>query len=82
MLIPICILFLGGLMYGKLPHPPGRSFFYTHPAHPLWTVVLLWIGILASASIFIYFADRWYVNRLYSGHIRKLKEMLEEINNP
>jgi len=81
LLIPLCILFLGALMYAKLPHPPGSTLFYANPAHPLWKVALLWIGMLVAASIFIYFADRWYVNKLYRGHIRKLKEMLQEIND-
>jgi hypothetical protein len=80
MVIPICILFLAVLMYGKLPHPPGPAIFYIHPAHPIWQVILIWAGILMVATLGIYFADRWYINKLYLSHIRKLKEILREIN--
>jgi hypothetical protein len=80
LLIPLCILFLGVLMYVKLPQPSGPTWFYADPTRPLWKVALLWIGMLVVASIFIYFADRWYVNKLYRGHIRKLKALLREIN--
>jgi hypothetical protein len=80
LLIPLCLLFLAGLMYTKLPSPLGPSLFYTHPSHPLWKILLLWMGILVFSSGLIYFADRWFVNRWYTDHIRKLKGMLEEIN--
>jgi Flp pilus assembly protein TadB len=79
-LIPVCILFLGLLMYGKLPRPSWSNPFYTDSHHSLWQVILLWTAIVLFASIAIYFLDRWYVNRLYNRQIKKLKEMLREIN--
>jgi hypothetical protein len=80
LLVPVSLIFFAALMYTKLPLPLGPSLFYTHPAHPLWKVLLLWLGILAFSSTLIYFADRWFVSRWYTDHIRKLKEMLGEIS--
>lgn len=79
-LIPVSTLFLGAVMYWKLPPPARPSLFYPSPENPLWQVVLLWMGILGAVTVLIYFADRWYVHALYGRHISKLKHLIAEMN--
>ena len=79
-LIPVTILFLGILMYWKLPPPPAPTPFYITPGNPLWKVILLWFVLLILTLAFIYFANIWYVNKLYGRHINKLKQLLAEMN--
>ncbi len=79
-LIPVSTLFLGAVMYWKLPPPAKPNLFYLSPENPLWQVVLLWLGILGVLTVLVYFADRWYVHRVYGRHIRKLRQLIAEMN--
>jgi hypothetical protein len=79
-LVPVSTLFLGVVMYWKLPAPAKPNLFYPSPENPLWQVALLWMGILSVITILIYFADRWYVHTFYGRHIGKLRELVAEMN--
>lgn len=52
---------------------PGNINLDTFSDHPFFIVFIV-IGV--ALTIGTYFLNRWYVNRLYGRHIKKLKELL------
>ena len=42
---------------------------------------LIWIVGTILLTILFYFLNRWYVNKLYGKHIKKLKLMLEQMDD-
>jgi len=78
-LAPVMVLFMGALMYIKLPNPAKLSILYVSPTNPLWKVILLWIIFLSVLTAVIYYTNVWYVRKLYGKHIDKLRELLKEI---
>ena len=54
------------------PHTPGNDLFITKSM--TWYII-----ITAMMSFGAYFLNKWYVNRLYGRHIKKLRELLKEM---
>ncbi|HEX5026850.1 MAG TPA: hypothetical protein VFV68_16330 [Agriterribacter sp.] len=77
-LAPVVMLFFYLLLYYKniVIFPSLRSV----NGVPVFT--LLYLLFTAIFTIIFYFANRWYVNRLYGRHIQKLRNLLTEIEAP
>ena len=78
-LVPLTIVFFSWLIEVKSPRK-SKSIFYFSDAYPLWQTILAWAVIVGISTIIIYYANKWYVQRLYGKHINKLKELLSEMN--
>ena len=78
-LVPLTIVFFSWLIYVKSPLKP-KSILYYSDAYPWWQTMLAWIIIMGISTVFIYYANKWYVKRLYGNHIVKLKQLLAEID--
>lgn len=68
LLTPIAYIITGFIIFTKTP---GQS--YDTNSYLIFAA----IGILL--TIAIYFVNIWYVNKLYGQHVRKLKEVLREM---
>jgi hypothetical protein len=74
-IVPLLFIFFGVLFY--LSFPSGR-FDPLFP--PLYTAFgkkwIIWALSQSAFTAFVYLANRWYINKLYGRHIRKLKELI------
>ncbi|HYE56239.1 MAG TPA: hypothetical protein VD996_15425 [Chitinophagaceae bacterium] len=74
-LYPLTMLVVGYIaivLYPHRMHPSGPVYYST-------SLIIKYLVLTAALSIGMYFANKWYVNRLYGQHIRKLKAMLNEM---
>jgi hypothetical protein len=51
-----------------------------HPA-PWWTSPFFWLILLVPMTIGIYSINKWYIHRLYGRHIKKLQDLLQELDS-
>jgi hypothetical protein len=59
--------------------PAGQSLYlHLHPI-PWWGNPVFWLILMVPLTIGIYYANAWYINRLYGRHIKKLQELLQEM---
>ena len=49
--------------------------------HSSWLRIFLLLSALAAVlTVAVYFLNRWYINKLYGRHLRKLQELLREMD--
>jgi hypothetical protein len=85
-MIPVTFLLCYAIVRWKMPsvfsHPasPASHSLYLrlHPI-PWWGNPVFWFILMAPLTIGIYYANAWYINRLYGRHIKKLQELLQEM---
>lgn len=77
-LLPVTMLFVGYvsiILYPeRLGNPPGPGVYVERNQ----TIIVL-IVLTVILSVISYFLNKWYINRLYGRHIKKLKEILKEM---
>jgi amino acid transporter len=78
-MIPVMIILSWLIIRWKFPPAPGAALFYRLSGTPWWQHPLTWTALLIPVTIGMYFANSWYVHRLYGRHIRKLQELLREM---
>lgn len=80
LLFPVVFMFtlLVGYLYApetqKMPGKDIPNFFI------IYTVVCFVFSIVLTVPI--YFLNKWYVHKLYGQHVKKLKHILNEMNEP
>jgi amino acid transporter len=80
-MVPVTAILSYLIIHWKLNPPPGADLYY-RMSHPLWWKnPVYWLALLAPFTIGIYYLNAWYVNKLYGRHIRKLEELLREMND-
>jgi hypothetical protein len=76
--IPVAYLLSYAIIRWKL-HVAGTALYHRlHPA-PWWASPLFWLILLLPLTIAIYYMNAWYINKLYGRHIKKLQELLQEM---
>ena len=78
-LVPLTIVFFTWLLYVKSPLKP-KSILYHSGAYAWWQTVLAWIVVVSVSTFLVYYANKWYVQKLYGNNITKLKQLLAEMN--
>ena len=78
-LVPLTIVFFTWLLYVKSPLKPKSILFFSD-AFAWWQTVLAWIVVIGVSTFFVYYANKWYVKKLYGNNIIKLKQLLAEMN--
>lgn len=72
-LTPICYFVAGFIVIyktpGKLTLNPGTSFY----------VIFIAVGILITVAV--YYLNRWYVHKLYGQHVKKLQDIVAQMND-
>lgn len=79
LLLPVVFIISGTIAYDSTPLPPDlplskREFFI------YFLVVLLALSALFTVPVF--FVNKWYVNLLYGRHVKKLRQIVNEMNEP
>ena len=78
-MIPVMFILSWLIIRWKFPAPPGADLFYQLSGTPWWQQPLIWAVFLIPVTVGIYFVNLWYVHRLYGRHIRKLQDLLREM---
>jgi uncharacterized membrane protein len=80
LMIPIIGLICYGIFYWQYqPAPDTALFRQLHPGS-WWINPTLWAVILVPFTIGMYYFNAWYLNKLYGQHIKKLQELLRELD--
>ena len=87
LLTPTAYFVAGLIVFFKTPTNPGRFDFRQVPdAQPdlseqlpdhRFFITFVAIGVIL--TIGVYFLSRWAINRLYGQHIKKLKELVQQM---
>jgi hypothetical protein len=77
-IVPFLFIFLGILFYYNFPSARLDPLF-----PPIYTASVkkwaLWVLSQSAFTALVYFVNKWYVNRLYGRHTRKLKELVSQM---
>jgi hypothetical protein len=76
--IPVTFFLAYAIIRWKLPSAGSALYFRLHPM-PWWANPIYWMILLVPVTIGSYFANAWYVNKLYGRHIKKLQDLLREM---
>lgn len=80
LMVPAVFIFMYRLIHREYP-TKGVRLFYGSGHHPYWWAnSTLWLVLLGVFTIGLYFLNTWYVNRLYGQHIKKLQDLLQEMD--
>jgi hypothetical protein len=52
----------------------------TKPVSSWWLMGSLLFALTVGCTIAVYFMNRWYIHKLYGRHIRKLQDLLQEMD--
>jgi hypothetical protein len=77
-LFPVSMLTVGYVtivLYPQRLHSPKSLWNDPH----VQQVAIIYTIVMAILSVGVFFLNKWYVNRLYGRHVKKLKEMLQEL---
>jgi hypothetical protein len=78
LIIPVMAVLSWLIIRWKLP---GAGDLFHPPEHSRWWFLPLFrLLLLAPFTVGIYYLNAWYVNKLYGRHIKKLQELLQEMN--
>ncbi|HEY4061902.1 MAG TPA: hypothetical protein VGM30_08370 [Puia sp.] len=80
LLLPAMVLLAWFIIRWQLPSVPGSALFYRLEYPHWWSRPLFWVFLLAPFTGVSYYFNKWYVNKLYGRHIKKLQELLQEMN--
>ena len=81
LLLPVVILFLWIVLYSRLPHLGDWMIFFPSNKMPLWETILINTVSLTLVTIILYYLNKGYINKLYGRHIKRLREIIREMND-
>lgn len=81
LMLPVVILFFWVVLYNKLPGLFANRQFFPSTSVSLFKTNLFWLLAVLVFTILMYYANKWYIYRLYGRHIQKIKSILAEMND-
>ena len=78
LMIPIMAILSFLILRWKLS-TPGSALFYRLSGLPWWKDPVYWGLLQIPLTIGVYYVNTWYTHKLYGRHIRKLQEILDEL---
>jgi hypothetical protein len=79
-MIPLMYLLSWLIIRWKLSAAASAIYQRLHPT-PWWASPLFWLTMLIPVTVGIYYVNSRYINRLYGRHIKKLQELLHELDS-
>lgn len=80
LMIPFTAICTYAIFRWKIPTATGLQLYHRFSPAPWWTHSIYWLLFLAPLTIAIYYLNAWYINKLYGHHIKKLQELLREMD--
>lgn len=78
--IPVTAILSYAIFRWRLPRASGFQLYHRFSPAPWWTNSIFWLLLLVPLTIAIYYFNAWYINKLYGRHIKKLQELLQEMD--
>lgn len=79
-MIPLAYLVAYMIVRWKLSYATSAIYRRLHP-EPFWASPVLWLSLLIPMTIGMYYINASYINRLYGRHIKKLQDLLQELDS-
>jgi len=79
-MVPLMYFLSYVIIRSKLPNATSALYQRLHPT-PWWASPFFWLILLIPMTFCIYFVNAWYINRQYGRHIKKLQELLRELDS-
>ncbi|MGB8194295.1 MAG: hypothetical protein WCF67_20355 [Chitinophagaceae bacterium] len=76
-LIPVTMLMVGYVVIVLYPERIHSSRNFNSPE--MQSLIIKFLIMTVAVTIAMFFLNRWYVNRLYGRHVKKLRETLKEM---
>jgi len=80
LVMPFTAIYCYAILHWNLPHASGIQLYHRLSPAPWWANSIYWLLLLAPLTIAIYYLNAWYINKLYGRHIKKLQELLREMD--
>jgi hypothetical protein len=80
-MIPLMYLFSWLIIRWKLSAAASVIIYQRLHPTPWWASPFFWLTLLIPVTIGIYYLNSRYINRLYGRHIKKLQELLHELDS-
>jgi hypothetical protein len=77
-MIPVTYTLAYLIVRWKLPAATSVLYTRLHPT-PWWATPTFWLILLIPMTIAIYYSNDWYIKRHYGRHIKKLQDLLQEM---
>lgn len=78
--IPLTAVFTFLAFRFQLFSQQGHQVYHQLSPSPWWKSSVFWFVLLVPFTIGIYYLNVWNINRLYGRHIKKLQELLHEMD--
>jgi hypothetical protein len=79
-MIPLMYLLSWLIIRWKLSAAASVIYQRLHPT-PWWASPFFWLTLLIPVTVGIYYLNSRYISRLYGRHIKKLQELLQELDS-
>ena len=78
--IPATAVLVYVIFHLRLFYPNDTTVYHSLSPAPWWKSSSVWLLLLVPFTVGMYYANAWYINRLYGRHIKKLQELLREMD--
>ncbi|MBS1601361.1 MAG: hypothetical protein JST42_01745 [Bacteroidetes bacterium] len=78
--IPAMAILTYAIFHLRLFYPGDGIVYHRLSPAPWWASPTLWLLMLVPLTVGMYYFNAWYINRLYGRHIKKLQELLREMD--
>jgi hypothetical protein len=78
--IPAMAILTYVIFHLQLFYPGEATVYHRLSPAPWWKSSTVWLLMLVPFTAIMYYFNAWYINRLYGRHIKKLQELLREMD--
>jgi len=78
--IPATAILTYVIFHLQLFYPDDGKVYHRLSPAPWWKNSTFWLLMLVPFTVVMYYFNAWYINKLYGRHIKKLQELLREMD--
>jgi len=78
--IPAMAILTYVIFHLQLFYPGDGTVYHRLSPAPWWKNSTFWLLMLVPFTVVMYYFNAWYINKLYGRHIKKLQELLREMD--
>ena len=78
--IPAMAILTYLIFHFRLFYPDNTRVYHSLSPAPWWKNSTIWLLMLVPFTVAMYYFNVWYINKLYGRHIKKLQELLREMD--
>ena len=81
LMVPLLLIWLWFILFSKLPSIQNSFHFLPSSSTPLLKTGIFWVIVIIIFTVLMYYMNKWYIYKLYSRHIKRLQEIVSEMND-